>query len=319
MPHPIAIAFIHGIGRTKPGYSAGMQRALKRRFAACAGKEMPAVRGRRAGRDSRLDPCSQLVFEEVNWSAALQYRENSLWRRLRAADGMRYGKLRRFLVDFAADAIAYQPAVSERTAYDAIHREVAATLARLADRAGPRAPLCIIAHSLGTVIASNYVYDLVKRHDSFMGRSVSTRINGTPLERGETLALLYTMGSPIALWSLRYPRFGEPVRLPAQSLARHHPSLETAWINLYDPDDIVGYALRPLNAAYRAAVTEDRAVGVGWLLTSWNPLCHLGYWNNAGVADQIAESLAGVWRQSTGLAVAEPERIPRVARARKTG
>ena len=153
MPHPIAIAFIHGIGRTKPGYSAGMQRALKRRFAACAGKEMPAVRGRRAGRDGRLDPCSQLVFEEVNWSAALQYRENSLWRRLRAADGMRYGKLRRFLVDFAADAIAYQPAVSERTAYDAIHREVAATLARLADRAGPRAPLCIIAHSLGTVIA----------------------------------------------------------------------------------------------------------------------------------------------------------------------
>ena len=58
---------------------------------------------------------------------------------------------------------------------------------------------------------------------------------------------------------------------------------------------------------------------MGWLLTSWNPLCHLGYWNNAGVADQIAESLAGVWRQSTGLAVAEPERIPRVARARKTG
>jgi len=319
MPHPIAIAFIHGIGRTKPGYSAGMQRALKRRFAACTGKEMPEVRGRRAGKNGRLDPCSQLVFEEVNWSAALQYRENRLWQRLQAADGMRYPELRRFLVDFAADAIAYQPATSERTAYDAIHREVAATLARLADRAGPRAPLCIVSHSLGTVIASNYVYDLVKRHDSFMGKSVSALINGTPLERGETLALMYTMGSPIALWSLRYPRFGEPVQLPAPALLRHHPGLQTQWINLYDPHDVVGYPLRPLNAAYRAAVTEDRRVGVGWLLTSWNPLCHLGYWNNGGVADQISRSLADVWRQSTGLAIAEPLRTQRVARVRKTG
>jgi hypothetical protein len=319
MPHPIAIAFIHGIGRTKPGYSAGMQRALKRRFAACTGTEMPEVRGRRAGKNGRLDPCSQLVFEEVNWSAALQYRENRLWQRLQAADGMRYPELRRFLVDFAADAIAYQPATSERTAYDAIHREVAATLARLAERAGPRAPLCIVSHSLGTVIASNYVYDLVKRHDSFMGRSVSALVNGTPVERGETLALMYTMGSPIALWSLRYPRFGEPVQLPAPALARHHPGLKTQWINLYDPHDVVGYPLRPLNAAYRAAVTEDRPVGVGWLLTSWNPLCHLGYWNNGGVADQISRSLADVWRQSTGLAIAEPRRTQRVARVRKTG
>jgi hypothetical protein len=296
-----------------------MQRALKRRFAACTGKEMPEVRGRRAGKNGRLDPCSQLVFEEVNWSAALQYRENRLWQRLQAADGMRYPELRRFLVDFAADAIAYQPATSERTAYDAIHREVAATLARLAERAGPRAPLCIVSHSLGTVIASNYVYDLVKRHDSFMGRSVSALVNGTPVERGETLALMYTMGSPIALWSLRYPRFGEPVQLPAPALARHHPGLKTQWINLYDPHDVVGYPLRPLNAAYRAAVTEDRPVGVGWLLTSWNPLCHLGYWNNGGVADQISRSLADVWRQSTGLAIAEPRRTQRVARVRKTG
>ena len=307
MPHPIAIAFIHGIGRTMPGYSAGMPRALKRRFAARVGRESP-------------DPCSQLVFEEVNWSAALQPRENRLWSRLDAADNMRYGRLRRFLVDFAADAIAYQPGTLDRTAYDAIHRQVAATMARLAERAGPRAPLCIIAHSLGTVIASNYVYDLMKRGDSFMGRSVSAMINGTPLERGETFALFHTMGSPIALWSLRYPRFGEPVRLPTTTLCRHHPGLEGTWINMYDPHDVVGYPLRPLNASYRTAVTEDRAVSVGWFLTMWNPLCHLGYWNNGRVADAVADSLAAVWRQSTGLAVAEPaRRAGQVRRVRKVG
>ena len=34
------------------------------------------------------------------------------------------------------------------------------TLAELAQEAGPDAPLCVIAHSLGTIIASNYLYDL---------------------------------------------------------------------------------------------------------------------------------------------------------------
>src|SRR2546425_5227414 len=97
MSHPIAIAFIHGIGRTESGYSAAMRRALIRRFASRIGGE--------AG-----DPYSQLIFEEVNWSAALQNREDELWSRLLPAGPMRFGRLRRFLVDFAGDAIAYQPA-----------------------------------------------------------------------------------------------------------------------------------------------------------------------------------------------------------------
>jgi len=42
-------------------------------------------------------------------------------------------------------------------------------------------------------------------------------IGNTPLERGETLTLLYTLGSPIAIWSLRYPDFGVPI---AEGLAR---------------------------------------------------------------------------------------------------
>jgi hypothetical protein len=288
MSHPIAIAFIHGIGRTNPGYSAAMQRALTRRFASRVGGE--------AG-----DPQSQLIFEEVNWSLALQNREDQLWRRLEPAGPMRFGRLRRFLVDFAGDAIAYQPAPSDRTAYDAIHRELAGSLARLATRAGPKAPLCVIAHSLGTVIASNYIYDLLKPQNSFMHPGVRSMIHGAPLERMETLSLLFTMGSPIALWSLRYSDFGEPIRLPLTALARHHPGLTASWINLYDADDVIGYPLRSLNAAYRDAVTEDRPVDVGSIFTRWNPLSHVGYWNNGKVADAIAGSLAVAWRQSNGL------------------
>src|SRR5207245_267021 len=82
-----------------PGYSAWMERALTRRFARLVG---PGARS----------PSPQLLFEEVNWSAALQSREDRLWQRLLPDGPMRYKRLRRFVVDFPADAVAYQPAPS---------------------------------------------------------------------------------------------------------------------------------------------------------------------------------------------------------------
>ena len=301
MSHPLAIAYIHGIGRTERGYSQPMRRALTAAFAA---------RGR-----SESDPSSELHFQEVNWSQVLGRPETELWERVHAKGPLRYGKLRDFMVHFAADAIAYQPSPHDRSAYDAIHEVVAGSLASLAERAGPRAPLCVIAHSLGTVIASNYLYDLMKRRGSYMGSTVRARINGTPLERGETLALLVTMGSPIALWSLRYPGFGEPVRMPC--VERHHPGLTGRWINLYDPDDVIGYPLRGLNAKYRKAVTEDRAVDVGTLLTRWTPLSHTAYWGSRTIAESIANELAAIWRASSAIALVPTRRTrPRTARGR---
>ena len=295
MGHTLAIVFLHGVGRTHPGYSAPLARALADRF-------------RRRTRSEGGDPSTALVFEEVNWSCALQHAEDRMWRLLQKGPApLRYKKLRHFMLDFAADAVAYQPTHSDRSAYDAIHAEVAASLARLASRAGAGAPLCIVAHSLGTVIASNYVYDLMKNGRSFVAPDVLKRIGPTLLERAETLSLFATMGSPLALWSLRYPGFGTPIRMPPPSLVRHHPGVRGRWVNFYDPDDVLGYPLRPLSRLYAASVNEDRAVSVGSLLTGWNPLAHTGYWGDARVADAIAEHLAEIWRRSSSIALV-PER-----------
>lgn len=302
MPHPVAVLFLHGIGRTDPGYSQPMQHDLVRAFASHV-------------RDIPSNPGSQIVFEEGNWSEALQGSEDKLWSRLVTTgpeDGeaeLRYASLRHFMVDFAADAIAYQPTHSDRSAYDAVHLRVADSLARLAKKAGSHAPLCVIAHSLGTVIASNYFYDLAKPRGSFLDPSVRARIGSTPLERGKTLALIYTLGSPIALWSLRYPGFGVPLRFPSRALARSHPAIEASWVNIYDPDDVIGYPLRSLNAAYARSVTEDRPVEVGSWLTGWNPLSHTAYWSNRSLANKIGADLARMWRQGSALTV-----LPRARR-----
>src|SRR5262245_1347730 len=104
MPHKLAVAFIHGIGCTEPGYSAPMQRALIGGFS-------------RRIEDRSPDPSSEVVFEEINWSPVLELQEDRLWETLTASDHLRYGRLRRFMIFFAADAIAYQPGHADRSAY----------------------------------------------------------------------------------------------------------------------------------------------------------------------------------------------------------
>src|SRR5690606_39826304 len=70
------------------------------------------------------------------------------------------------IVSFAGDAIAYQPIPRadnphpHEYIYTDIHERVARKLQRLARRAGSDAPLCLIGHSLGTIGARKYLYDL---------------------------------------------------------------------------------------------------------------------------------------------------------------
>lgn len=253
--------------------------------------------------DQTFDPASELVMRPVYWAPELQDDENELWSRLRKGGDLDFLSLRRFMVNFAADAIAYQPAPKERDAYDRIHARVAASLNQLAAAAGPTAPLCVLAHSLGTVIASNYFYDLETRaRKRLISRKVRKQMDDTPLERGETLTCLYTFGSPIALWSLRYEDFGRPIHVPSPKLTNHHPALAASaeWINFYDEDDVIGYPLRTLNHAYRAAVKADIQVNAGGLLSSWNPLSHNAYWTDNDVTKPIAASLAKVWQRANG-------------------
>ena len=84
------------------------------------------------------------------------------------------------------------------------------------------------------------------------------------------------MGSPLALWSLRYEK-GEldaPIEFPGPGLAKRYPKVETEWVNLYEKDDIIAYPLRPLSDSYAKVVKEDRAVAVKGLPISMTPLIH---------------------------------------------
>lgn len=200
-------------------------------------------------------------------------------------------KLREFVFHSLADSIGYQVTPSDRDIYDSVHQEFALTLKLLAREAGEKAPLCVVGHSLGSVIASNYIWDL-------QNGNTQIEIGDTPLETGETLTLLYTFGSQIALWGLRYQNFGTPVTIPSPKLNLHYSNLKSEWINFYDRDDVLGYPLKKMNDKYEKAVTEDREVNVGNILSSWNPGSHNGYWTDNDVIEPIAASLVEVWKNA---------------------
>lgn len=211
-----------------------------------------------------------------------------------ALPGVHYPTARWMMVHFMGDAIAYQITPASREIYDQIHRGYADALRGLARAAGGDAPLCVLAHSFGTIVSSDFFYD--RETEQRTGRAVAPfhRRADTPLERGETLNWLYTMGSPMALWSLRYPAatLDAPIAVPAPPMRA--ADLGGEWVNIVDDDDLFAWPLRPLGPEYATAVS-DRRVKVNAGPLGPTPLVHPYYWADRAVMAPIAERLADAW------------------------
>ncbi|MCZ8519920.1 MULTISPECIES: chemotaxis protein [Paenibacillus] len=279
MSQPIAVLVVHGMGQERNPFAEEMKALLAERYGLQA---------------DRPDAASHLCIEPVQWSHVFESREQKLFDQLVAAENLRYQGLRRFVIHYLADAIAYQPVETAEHNYDAVHHTITEALRRLADTCGPTAPLCVIAHSLGAVIASNYFYDL--QYEVRQPEAAASQ-----LERGRTLALFYSMGTTLPLWSLRYRDFNRPISVPSQGLRGLHPGVKGEWVNFYDKDDILGYPLRAIDPAYREAVAEDVEVRISDWLRGWNPLCHSEYRKSPEVLGRIALGLARTWREANGL------------------
>ncbi|MBO9129116.1 chemotaxis protein [Bacillus sp. 165] len=282
---PIAIAIIHGIGHDRNFIDKKKTRELIEKY--FKQKIKPYTD----------DPSSQIFTEFVNWENVFQPREDKLFEKAVLQKGLDYSKLRQLVISYMADAIAYQPVEGGRDNYRRVHQAFGETLKNLSQWAGPDVPLCVISHSLGSVIASNYFYDLQAKRET--GKD-------TALEKGETLSLFYTLGTTLPLWSLRYENgLNNPIVVPAPEMKVKHPNLKGEWVNFYDKDDILGYPLKIISDEYEQAVHEDIEVNVGNILTSWNPASHTQYLGDTDVAERIAAGLFQVWCHMNNIEIKE--------------
>lgn len=262
------VVFVHGIGEQQQGSYSDFGERVRVAFE----KEVQQL-------GKAKPPPESYVWEEVYWANVTQPDEQGL----KSKVGMG-GRLREFMIGSLGDVVAYSKLPYPPDKYGEIQRRFADTVAMVSQRAldtGDRqASLTVIAHSLGTVIASDGIYELTKSN----AMPANLRVDR-----------FFSMGSPIALFGLRYglANFTKPIR----------PNL---WINFYYPQDFIGFPLKVLNAPYASAVTEDVSLspggGTGFFsaiarrITAILPLVgiasHSWYFTDERVIKRIAQSLA---------------------------
>lgn len=249
-----AIIYVHGIGEQKPGYSHKSAEKVQETFSRLLLKK-----------DASIVP-PDLVFREVVWAPITSGPQAELWKRVNRKHDLDMVKLRKLLISFAGDAIAYQKTGVGDEVYNAIDGKVQSTIDSIkAEYPDDELEFTIVAHSLGTIIASNYLYDHAD---------------------GITATNLFTLGSPLAVWALRY---GDPA---AADRPVHVERPNGAWINILDDEDVIGYPLRELNPQYRQAVDMDYVAEIGGLISMGNPISHIGYWEDGNAIKPIACKLA---------------------------
>jgi pimeloyl-ACP methyl ester carboxylesterase len=281
----IAVALLHGIGSQCPDFADGIIQKLRKSLSA----RLPEDRGSDAS----------IVFKPICWGHVLQDREDLLCQQLSRLPELNWQWLRRLIVEWLGDVIAYEPIANNRIGYDAVHRCVAEQLTEFAAQVGQDTPLCVIAHSYGSVIACNYFRDFQEccartgAPSSAVSEPVHRLTQDSAFARGETLATMITLGSPMGLYSVRLG-LTKPLALPARQLSERMPDVEGVWLNFIAQNDVMAFPLSSINAEYGRAVIDIPV----WLqagISRWHPLSHFLYWSDDVVIQSIAVALADVW------------------------
>lgn len=279
---PVGVLLVHGIGDQQPDWAQDAARQLTSRV-------MAALR-RHLRSKAPVNPADVIALSPMYWADLLAERQRELEQALAAAFKpiassspfiawfrSLWHRIRRkeftFVSRFIADIIAYFDAETRKR----VHERMADALTRLEPEPpdGRKRPLTIVAHSLGAVISSNYVWDQAKARRASGQKGFHPRWS---------FSNFFTLGSPMALFSLQYggpSAFKQPVRLEDP---------RGRWVNLWDQDDPVGMPLKSLNEAYGEAVFQDLRVQTGGYL-----IAHEGYFKDGRTLELIARKLALDW------------------------
>jgi hypothetical protein len=283
MSKSIALAIVHGTGRKEANWADDIIDSLHEKFPNCFSDD--------EGQEA------ELVIEPVYWADLTREREEEIWQRVKDSGPMDKMELRRFIFNVTGDTLAYQPSEGRRELYKSVHERMADSFGKLVEKTGPEAPLCVIAHSMGTIVAHNFLYDMQNKDEGTFG---DDKPGDTPLERCETLSLFVTCGCPLAIWRLRFGDDYKAIHFPGKKVESMYPGMQPKWLNVYDKDDVLGYPITKLTDSYekmaQAGYLEDRQYNVGAFWKSWNPLSHKGYFRDERSLDNLAGYLAAIWK-----------------------
>ena len=263
------MVIIHGIGSQGPTFANDTIVELSARLA-------------KAGKDP-----DDVAWQPIYWADILGPRQKKYFDDARSSNELDFVGLRKFVVEALGDAAAYQFVGGEPSStYSLIHDRFRRDVHKLyTEGLGSVAvPLVVLGHSLGSHIASSYIWDTQKEKPSGAAPGAS------PFERMEWLAGFITFGSQIPLFTFAHEKV-ETIAFPGESLPAG-VAAKARWSNYYDKDDVLGWPLKPTSPSYAATVDEDVEINVGGWATSATPLSHVGYWTDNDFTKPVAEFLA---------------------------
>ena len=277
----VALITVHGMGNTPVNYAQGLRRDLRRAMGVAF---------------------KRVVVAPVYYQGILKPNEREVWRRTDLRSKVHYDELRKFILYGFADALGLE---NNKEMLGSVYEEAQIQIARAflaaRERLGGDGPVVLLSQSLGCQVLSSYLYDAQKAAagGTPVGiwrdiGSFAERIAGRPLELAETAFLAgatcqgwITTGCNIPVFVAAHKRMHI---LPIDA-----PTPDFRWINIYDPDDVLGWPLQPLSDGYELLV-EDRAINAGqgllkWIVKGWNPLSHSIYWSDNDVLDTLGAML----------------------------
>ncbi|MDN4059510.1 hypothetical protein QPK31_14885 [Massilia sp. YIM B02769] len=275
----VALVSVHGMGETPRNYAAEVFGQMRSRLG-------PDLRERLA--------CYSVYYQDI-----LQKNEQLVWNRVDRQSKVHYDELRKFMLFGFADAAGLENRKEiPGSVYELAQGEIARNLLG-ACTANHAMPVVFLAHSLGCQVLSSYLYDAQKaraggRVEAGVWRDIdgwARMAVGRVLSEREKLYLAGGTCSGLMTTGCNIPIFVAAHRnMQIKPIAPPTPIFH--WLNLYDPDDVLGWPLQPLSEDYRVLV-EDRAINAGqgavnWMLKSWNPLSHSAYWQDNAVLAPLA-------------------------------
>jgi len=271
MKKRLAALVIHGIGRQSPNFADQLVDGVSTQL-------------ERLGHDP-----DQVAWQPVFWDDILRPAQNVYLQAAYDSTDLRARRLRTLLLSALGDAVGYRQLPSggrhgsgeETHTYQRVHARVREAMAALYQETlfHRAVPLVVLAHSFGGHILSNYIWDSQQRPDRRL----------SPFERMNWLTGFITFGCNIPLFTFAC-RQVQPIRFPPPRLPARLKR-DARWLNFFDPDDVLGWPLRPINAAYAKVVNSDQRINVGGPVTGWTPASHLAYWADRRFARQVAAFL----------------------------
>jgi hypothetical protein len=274
----VALLTVHGMGETPREYAEQLFQQLGGRLA---------------------DVMDRVDFRSVYYQDILKPNQETVWAKVNTAAKLHYDDLRRFLLFGFGDAAGLENRKEiDGSVYELAQASIARQLLGVYKQA-PGSTVVFLAHSLGCQVLSSYLYDAQKAAsgvpvfagvwkdiDAWSLRALGHRLSDAERRflAGASCAALVTTGCNIPIFVAAHKT------MDIKPIARPTPGFE--WINIYDPDDALGWPLQPLSPGY-AALVEDRAINAGqgmvnWILKSWNPMSHSAYWSDGQVLDTVA-------------------------------